>query len=396
MTNKIKTILIISNGPAEDAIACSIIHYLKHEKIKFIGAPLVGHGFHYVKNNIPLCCPTKNMPSCGFANQSFKTLLKDIKAGLPTLLLKQIRSIIRQKKHIDYVISCGDVLPQIIARLTSKPHISIFTALSEYYIRNDKKHLKPFVHTLEQKGLWSDCVFSPFDRLLMRSSYCQGVFVRDALTNEKLKKFNIASYYLGNPMMDNLDETKNFPELNPNLSTLLLLPGSRGPEIYKNLKQMVEVLKYLPNTFNITLALATSLDHDLCQHICDTLPMPVHIYHNMFPALLNGADAVFSMSGTAAEQAIGKGLPVISIPGHGPQFTFKFAHAQNRLLGDGYTLLENKDKNQTANFIDKVLSSSKPLYYKANAHKRMGQPGASMAIAKKIDNLFKLNIHEAG
>jgi len=39
------------------------------------------------------------------------------------------------------------------------------------------------------------------------------------------------------------------------------------------------------------------------------------------------------MAGTAAEQAIGLGIPVIQIEGKGPQFTKTFAEAQRRLLG---------------------------------------------------------------
>jgi len=39
------------------------------------------------------------------------------------------------------------------------------------------------------------------------------------------------------------------------------------------------------------------------------------------------------MAGTAAEQAIGLGKPVIPIEGKGPQFTKSFAEAQRRLLG---------------------------------------------------------------
>ena len=39
------------------------------------------------------------------------------------------------------------------------------------------------------------------------------------------------------------------------------------------------------------------------------------------------------MAGTAAEQAIGLGKPVIQIEGKGPQFTKSFAEAQRLLLG---------------------------------------------------------------
>ncbi|MGA0161996.1 MAG: hypothetical protein ACO3JW_09075, partial [Vulcanococcus sp.] len=42
-----------------------------------------------------------------------------------------------------------------------------------------------------------------------------------------------------------------------------------------------------------------------------------------------------SMTGTAAEQCVGLGKPVLQLVGEGPQFTENFAEAQRRLLGPG-------------------------------------------------------------
>ena len=56
------------------------------------------------------------------------------------------------------------------------------------------------------------------------------------------------------------------------------------------------------------------------------------------------------MAGTAAEQAIGLGKPVIQIEGKGPQFTKSFAEAQRRLLGKYVFCATNfKDKNDQIN-----------------------------------------------
>jgi len=38
-------------------------------------------------------------------------------------------------------------------------------------------------------------------------------------------------------------------------------------------------------------------------------------------------------AGTATEQLVGLGIPALSLPGRGPQFTFAFAMRQSRLLG---------------------------------------------------------------
>jgi uncharacterized protein (TIGR03492 family) len=54
-----------------------------------------------------------------------------------------------------------------------------------------------------------------------------------------------------------------------------------------------------------------------------------------FAAVVQQCDLLLSMTGTAAEQAVGLGKPVLQLTGNGPQFTDGFAEAQRRLLGPG-------------------------------------------------------------
>ena len=92
------------------------------------------------------------------------------------------------------------------------------------------------------------------------------------------------------------------------------------------------------------------------------------------------------MAGTAAEQAIGLGKPVIQIEGKGPQFTKSFAEAQRRLLGKYVFCASNyKDKNdqinQTIKLIIKVLYLIKlnkqfVISCNENAKKRLGANNA--------------------
>jgi uncharacterized protein (TIGR03492 family) len=49
--------------------------------------------------------------------------------------------------------------------------------------------------------------------------------------------------------------------------------------------------------------------------------------------VLQSSDLLLAMAGTAAEQAVGLGKPVLQLAGAGPQFTEGFAEAQRRLLG---------------------------------------------------------------
>ncbi len=387
MINTKKTILVISNGEAEDAIACSILQHLDTTQFEFIAAPLVSHGGAYLSRDITICCPTASLPSCGFSNQSIKALKNDFHSGLGSLILKQYKAIRKVRHKIYGVITCGDVLPQIMGLLTGKPFVSIFTALSEYYIREQHAHRTPFIQTCEKYKLWQACVFTQFDRLIMKSKRCQGVFVRDQLTCEILQKCKVSATFAGNPMMDNLERTKVFTEFNSNLKTLLLLPGSRTPEVYHNLKLMIESLHHLKMHYNIAVAIASNIDLEQCNAIIQHAPQPVFLLKKHFSELLNQADTVLSMCGTAAEQAVGKGLPVVSMPGKGPQFTYKFTEAQQRLLGESYQLVTTGAAD-VAHAVEQKMNLVNLEKFKLNGLNRMGTSGGSERIASKITEIF--------
>ena len=100
------------------------------------------------------------------------------------------------------------------------------------------------------------------------------------------------------------------------------------------------------------------------------------------------------MAGTAAEQAIGLGKPVIQIEGKGPQFTKSFAEAQRRLLGK-YVFCSSKYKdkndqiNQTIKLIIEVvylikLNKKFLISCNENAKKRLG---ANQACLKMVDDM---------
>ncbi|GBG93428.1 hypothetical protein CBR_g69846, partial [Chara braunii] len=94
-----------------------------------------------------------------------------------------------------------------------------------------------------------------------------------------------------------------------------------------------------------------------------------------------------SMAGTATEQLVGLGKPVFTLPGPGPQFTWAFAEAQTRLLGESVLLCSTAD--EMAAKACQVLNDDKALTSMAkNGRVRMGTPGASARIAESI--LFSL------
>ena len=122
--------------------------------------------------------------------------------------------------------------------------------------------------------------------------------------------------------------------------------------------------------------------------------LKVNIYWNNFDSILLKSRLCISMAGTAAEQAIGLGKPVIQIEGKGPQFTKSFAEAQRRLLGRYvFCAVNYKDKNdqinQTIKFFIKViylikLNNKFLIACKENAKKRLGE---NKACPKMVDDM---------
>ena len=105
------------------------------------------------------------------------------------------------------------------------------------------------------------------------------------------------------------------------------------------------------------------------------------------------------MAGTAAEQAIGLGKPVIQIEGKGPQFTKSFAEAQRRLLGKYVFCASNYTNNndqidQTIKLIIKViylikLNKNFLISCNENAKKRLGENKASLKMVDDMNIVMK-------
>ena len=92
-------------------------------------------------------------------------------------------------------------------------------------------------------------------------------------------------------------------------------------------------------------------------------------------------------AGTATEQFVGLGKPVITIPGNGPQFTLTFALNQTRLLGPSVIMV--KSPELVADTMVSLLNDAQRLeLIAANGRQRMGLPGASARIAHCLRSIF--------
>ena len=98
------------------------------------------------------------------------------------------------------------------------------------------------------------------------------------------------------------------------------------------------------------------------------------------------SDVALAMSGTATEQCVALGIPVISLVGEGPQFNSKFALKQKDLLGE--SLILTKTIQEAASKLEILLSDQEEARRLGNMGiSRMRADGGSREIARFISNM---------
>ncbi|PSB07492.1 hypothetical protein C7B62_19695 [Pleurocapsa sp. CCALA 161] len=405
-------LLVLSNGHGEDLIAIRIIERLLQDipELEISALPIVGQGYAYQNLHISLAGRVQQMPSGGFIYKGGNPLWQDLRRGLIQLTLEQI-SVVRQwGKTGGKILAVGDLVPLLYAWWSKADYAFVGTAKSEYYVRDEFGWL-PQTSWLERK---LDSIYLPWERWLMSCDRCRGVFPRDSLTTEILQQWAIPAYDLGNPMMDGLT-SKSMPREAHKLD-ILLLPGSRMPEAVRNWQQILtavwSVIKTLPQKqLNFQAAIAPALDLkpfmisavtqgwqvtskqeqtviltklEEAPSFDDKVSLTL-TQHNQ--ECFKQADIAIAMAGTATEQFVGLGKPVVIFPGEGPQFTYAFAEAQARLLGCAILMVENP--GQVGKAIAKVIDDEQLLNeIGINGKRRMGEAGAAKRIAKCLQKML--------
>jgi uncharacterized protein (TIGR03492 family) len=400
--------LFISNGYGEDYVAVNIGKELKKidDSIEIIGMPIVGEGFIYIQNQIPILGPNKKMPSGGFIS-NIEILLKDIKEGLIKLHWEQWKKIKNWSKNEGYIVAIGDIVPLFLARLSQRDFFFVSIQKSVYYTLGEKEIDISRISHKEARYLAMKTYLLEYP--LMKSERVLKIFPRDLLSHEILKKSGINSEYLGNPMMDNINpEGKIKIDNFKNYYKILILPGSRIPEAYNNFSTLLDGALILINSnfyekFLFLTALAPKISlkelekllysknfekkKDEENYILFSHKEHLLILTYAFSDCINIADIGLCMAGTATEQFVGLGKPAIAIPGKGPQYTKRFALAQKKLLGNSLFLVE---KVEEIPIVFKKIYKNNDILEKVykNGKKRMGEKGASKRIAERIYNLI--------
>ncbi|NJK60805.1 MAG: hypothetical protein HC918_11950 [Oscillatoriales cyanobacterium SM2_1_8] len=317
-----KTVLFVSNGHGEDLNGSTVLAALRDRcpDWHFLAAPLVGEGQAYRKLGVPVVTPTRKMPSGGFIYMDAGQLWQDLRAGLGTQTWQQIQILRRQK--VDGVVAVGDAVAIAGALLTGAPFVSFLVSLSARYTGR---------------------LQLPFPALhLLRHRRCRLILARDAFTAKLLQEQRYPAEFVGYPILDLLQVDRPTIQPPPDRPLVALLPGSRLPEAAHNFALLLQLVTRVPSPMSFWAALVPAL-HAQLPAIApgwhwdgQTLHQENHEIHcppQAFAEILTRCHGAVGMAGTAIEQAVGLGKPVLQIPGEGPQFTYRFAEAQMRLLG---------------------------------------------------------------
>ena len=391
-------ILVLSNGHGEDSSGCILARRLIAIGNKVEALPIVGAGEAYKKEKINIIGKTRKFNTGGLGYNSLKGKLNDLFNGQINYFLKKMMLVILIRKKYDYFLVVGDIVPIFFAWLSRKKYFTYLVAYSSHY--EGKLHLP-----------WPCKYF-------LKSPNSTRIYTRDILTSldlsNQLKKEVL---FLGNPFIDKL--LKNNIKDSNNLFNIALLPGSRINELINNFDLMLDIIQKLANyKFFKKIEFNFALSSDLkMANVKNKLEMrgwqiekifsnnlkllysyksiKVFFKWNSFENILSKSDFAISMSGTAAEQAVGLSKPVIQLEGKGPQFTKTFAEAQRRLLGQHvYCFTNYSNKNEqidgTVNLIIKImylmkLDNSFLKSCKDNARNRLGDKNATVKIISDME-----------
>jgi len=394
MSTRSPHLVCISNGHGEDAIATAILQALQqiYPDLEVAALPLVGEGLAYQRCGIPLLQAGVNLPSGGFIYMDPRQLWRDLRAGLLRLLGQQFQALHYWSRSGGHVLAVGDVVPLLFAYLSGCPYSFVGTAKSDYYLYDAMGH--PY----RWGAGWAGSDYLPWEQWLLRSRRCVGVFPRDTLTTKGLQRLGIPAQDCGNPMLDLVMPP---PAPSPFASkTIVLLPGSRAPEAYHNWQRILGgLMPHADQPFVLLAAISPSLDMAVLSHALEpwqTIPSPLAgtcawqygqlqliLSQQHFREFLHWADGGIALAGTATEQAVGLGKPVVTVAGAGPQFTRQFARRQQQLLGESVMLLE--EAQAAIPTLTQIWQDArKQQQVRANGQARMGRAGAAARIAQVL------------
>lgn len=396
-------LLIISNGHGEDFIAARLGEALQARlpHLQIEAFPLVGTGERLVQAGLRVEGPRRRLPADGFTMHHPQLIWRDLKAGLVQLTLRQAAYL--RGRRPDAVLVVGDVYAQMHASLIRAPRRVLQPLVSVHHMRGAEGSRSPLRFFMER--------FRGPELFLLRRA--QKVYTRDAATAGYLARMGVRqTAYLGNPMMDGLAgpplwlelagqggaAARAWRQLAAELPAVALLPGTRE-QANESAALMLAALLRAPPTVGLVAWTHGGVPRPPPGWEPDPEPPPLRgllaawrspdgqrrvlWLAQRFAAVLASARAALGTAGTANEQAVGLGLPVVAfeVP---PLFGRDYLRNQLRLLGDGLLVSAATPDAVAARLWEALTDERVRDRARAAGEERMGGPGASAALADDL------------
>jgi uncharacterized protein (TIGR03492 family) len=391
-----KDLLLVSNGHGEDDIACKIIDVLKVKApdLALDVWPMVGDGAAYRQRGLTLVGTGNHLPSAGFATLSWRLMAKDLRAGWLGTHGRQIGAARALRSRYRMAVAVGDIVPMVASILARLPFIFVASAKSSYY---------------------RSMAFQGFTRLEKRllAKYSRLTFARDTVSADELRAAGVNVRYAGNPIMDGLETSADLSTLKGGKTVVAVLPGTRA-DAEDNLMALLDAAACTshyasdPHALRFVFAVRSGLEApQLRQKIAESARgwtplecandraesivlrlgnadgMDALVVTGRFADVLHASTIAIGMAGTANEQAVGLGLPLIAVPSAGPQGR-NYVAMKALLFGDAAVTVA-RDPDIIAATVGLLLGDPARRERMARlGRERMGESGACAAIACEV------------
>lgn len=386
-----------SNGHGEDTIACKVLDRIREADpaLSIEAWPMVGGGTVYRARDISLVGERNVLPSAGFATISPRLMLDDLRAGWIGTHWRQYKAARAMRGRYRMVVAVGDIIPLVAAVTARAPFIFIGCAKSYYYNQG------PAYTAIEK-------------RLLAR--HCTLAFPRDLRTAAELEAAGVPTRYAGNPMMDGLEASGDRLGIGEGKRVVGMLAGTRA-DAEANLLDLLDAAgnahERVSDPENLCFAFAArpgleprtvaemiAADSRLANwaivevareadkpgvalRLVDPHGVEALIVKERFADVLNLSTIVVGMAGTANEQAIGLGIPLITVPSAGVQGEH-YVRMKKKYFGDAALVVPRNPDAVAAAVADLLDDPERRARMAAAGRERMGGPGGSQAIADAV------------
>jgi uncharacterized protein (TIGR03492 family) len=380
---------LVSNGHAEDVLAAALWSRLAPHLPGWTATalPLVGDGRGYaaaaVDHPLAVVGPRRNLPGGGLTMHHPLLLWRDLRAGILAQTAAQWRVL--RAGEADAVLVVGDVFAQAMATALGAPRRFVLQPLVSVRMAEGGGRV-PWNRAFMER------IRAPERALLRRAEV---VYTRDEPTAEWLRERAVAARYLGNPIMDGLDGRRLDPW--PDLPTIGLLPGSRAYAV-EAVRVMLDALAELADRGR-RLAAAVAWtgatlpalppgwrqdpEPDQAWTFWSRSGVRVAWVTGRFNDVLATAHAVLGATGTAQEQAVGLGLPVVSFA-LSPAPNRAFLANQARLLGPSLEVVSRAPTAIAAAVARALDDPERRATARRDGPARLGGPGGRDAIAADL------------